>query len=91
MSGSLHVFRRDVVNGSSFYQLNYNLAGRSFAIVLDPAQLEEFLGATAAVPEDLIAATFQELEKTGKAHLMDVHIAQGEAIVLGMVETPRDF
>jgi len=91
MSGSLHLFRREVVNGSSFYQVNYNLAGRSFAFVLDPGQLEEFLGTTAGFTQELIAAAFQELEKTGKAHLMDVHIGEGEAVGHGMVEAPSDF
>lgn len=91
MSGSLHIFRRDAVNGSSFYQVNYNLAGRSFAIVLDPAQLEEFLGVTAALPDDLIAAAIQEVDNTGKAHLLDVEVGLGEAVGLGMLETPSDF
>jgi hypothetical protein len=91
MSGSLHLFRRDVVNGSSFYQVNYNLAGRSFAFVLDSGQLEEFLGTTAGFREELIASTFQELETTGNAHLMDVHIGEGEAVGHGMIETPSDF
>lgn len=91
MSGSLHIFRRDVVNGSSFYQLNYNLAGRSFAIVLDPSQIEEFLGMTAALPDDLIAAAIHEVDNTGKVHILDVHIGQGEAVGLGMVATPSDF
>ncbi len=91
MSGSLHIFRRDVVNGSPFYQVNYNLAGRSFAIVLSPEHLEEFLGSTAAFPEDLIVATMNELDSKGKAHLMDVEISEGEAVGHGMLEAPSDF
>ncbi len=91
MSGSLHIFRRDVVNGSPFYQVNYNLAGRSFAIVLDPAALDEFLGTTAALPDDIIDAAIREVDGTGKAHILDVEISEGEAVGHGMIETPSDF
>ncbi len=91
MSGSLHIFRRDVVNGSPFYQVNYNLAGRSFAIVLDPADLDEFLGTTAALPENVVAAALREIDATGKAHVLDVHIPESEAVGVGMLETPSDF
>lgn len=91
MSGSLHIFRRDVVNGSPFYQVNYNLAGRSLAIVLDPGDLDEFLGTIAALPEDIVAAAIREVDTTGKAHILDVEIPEGEAVGYGMREAPSDF
>ena len=91
MSGSLHIFRRDVVNGSPFYQVNYNLAGRSFAIVLDPHNLDEFLSTTAALPDDIIDAALREVSNTGKVHILDVEISEGEAVGHGMLETPSDF
>lgn len=91
MSGSLHIFRRDVVNGSPFYQINYNLAGRSFAIVLGSDELDEFLGTTAALPEDMIDAALREVHNTGRAHILDVDIPEGEAVGLGMLDTPSDF
>jgi hypothetical protein len=91
MAGSLHIFRRDVVNGSPFYQVNYNLAGRSFAIVLNPADLDEFLVGIAALPDDLVADAIRQLDATGTVYLLDVEISQGEAVGLGMLETPSDF
>jgi hypothetical protein len=91
MSGSLHIFRRDVVNGSPFYQVNYNLAGRSFAIVLDPHELDEFLGATAGLPDELIDSALREVNNAGKAHILDVEISEGQAVGHGMIETPSDF
>ncbi len=91
MSGSLHIFRRDVVNGSPFYQVNYTLAGRSFAIVLDPENLDEFLSSTAALPDDIVDSAMREINNTGKVHILDVEISEGEAVGLGMVETPSDF
>jgi hypothetical protein len=91
MSGSLHIFRRDVVNGSPFYQVNYNLSGRSFAIVLNPVDLDEFLGSIAALPEDIIADAIREVDASGKAHILDVEIPEGEAVGLGMLEAPSDF
>ncbi len=91
MSGSLHIFRRNVVNGSPFYQVNYNLTGRSFAIVLSPAELDEFLSVVAALPEDLVSAAIREVDTTGKAHILDVEISEGEAVGHGMLEAPSDF
>lgn len=91
MSGSLHIFRRDVVNGSPFYQVNYNLAGRSFAIVLGSHDLDEFLSTTAALPDDLIDNAVREIENTGKVHILDVDISEGEAVGHGMLEAPSDF
>lgn len=91
MAGSLHIFRRDVVNGSPFYQVNYNLAGRSFAIVLGPEHLHEFLGTTAGLPEQLVLEAVKEVDTSGKAHVLDVEISEGEAVGIGMLEAPSDF
>ena len=91
MSGSLHVFRRDVVNGEPLYQINYNLTGRTFAKVLDRDDLEEFLAVTAALPDDVVAAAIREVDDTGKAHILDVKISEGEVAGHGMLETPSEF
>lgn len=91
MSGSLHIFRRDVVNGAPFYQVNYNLAGRSFAIVLSPEHLHEFLATTAGLPEGLVLDTIGEVDASGKAHVLEVEISEGEAVGHGMLEAPSDF
>lgn len=92
MSGSLHIFRRDVVNGAPCYQINYNLVGRSYAKVVDgDSQLNEFLEVAAALPDDLVEATWRQLDSSGVANIVDVHIGVGQAIANGMVAAPTDF
>ncbi len=92
MSGTLHIFRREVVNGGTFFQVNYNLPGRSFAMVLDGQhQLSEFLEVIAALPTDLVDAIWGELNRAGLANVADVVIDEGQAVGHGMKETPSDF
>lgn len=92
MSGTLHIFRRDVVNGSPFFQVNYNVPGSSFAKVLDSsAQLDEFLTVVAALEPEIIDDVFQELDRTGSANLTEVFINEQEAVAHGMKHTPSDF
>jgi hypothetical protein len=92
MSGSLHIFRRDVVNGNPFFQVNYNLAGMTFAKVLNgDDQLNEFLEVAAALPADLVDATWKELDSTGIANVVDVNIPESQAMAHGMTSAPTDF
>ncbi len=92
MSGTLHIFRREVVNGTTLFQVNYNLAGRSFAKVLDsPDELMEFLEVTAALPNNLVESIWAELNRAGIANVGDVVINETEAVGNGMRETPSDF
>ncbi len=92
MSGSLHIFRREVVNGGTFYQVNYNLPGRSMAMVLNgQEQLAEFLEVIAALPADLVDSVWAELNRGGYANVAEVEISEGQAVGHGMKETPSDF
>ena len=92
MSGSLHIFRREVVNDLPSFQINYNLAGRSFAKVVDGNnQLNEFLEVTAALPGDLVEAAWKQLEATGSANVVEVDIPESHAISNGMKIAPTDF
>jgi hypothetical protein len=92
MSGTLHIFRREVVNGSPLYQINYNLASRSFAIVLQSQhELDDFLTIVAALPDDLADATLSELNRNGSVNVSDVLIAENAAVAHGMKITPTDF
>ncbi|HEX6880524.1 MAG TPA: hypothetical protein VF135_09180 [Terriglobales bacterium] len=92
MSGSLHIFRRDVVNGLPFFQVNYNLAGRTFAKVLEgDSQLNEFLEVAAALPGDLVEATWKELDSAGVANVVEVSIPESKAVAHGMTIAPTDF
>ncbi len=92
MSGSLHIFRREVVNGLPCFQINYNLAGRSFAKIVDgDSQLNEFLEVAAGLPEDLVDAAWRQLDTTGSANVVDVSIPESKAIAHGMKVAPTDF
>jgi hypothetical protein len=92
MSGSLHIFRRDVVNGTPYFQVNYNLAGMTFAKVFDgDAQLNEFLEVATALPGDLVDAAWMQLDSTGVANIVDVDFAESQAIAHGMISAPTDF
>ncbi len=92
MSGSLHIFRRNVVNGTPFFQVNYNLAGRTFAKVLDgEGQLDEFLEVATALPEDLIAEAWKQLESIGVANIVDIDFGESKAVAHGMTAAPTDF
>ena len=92
MSGSLHIFRRDVVNGVPAFQINYNLAGRSFAKVVDgDHQLNEFLEVAAALPGDVIEEAWKQLDSSGSANIVEVDIPESQAIAQDMKFTPTDF
>ncbi len=92
MSGSLHIFRREVVNGLPHFQINYNLAGRSFAKVVDgDHQLNEFLEVAAALPGDVIEDAWKQLDSSGSASVVDVDIPESQAIAHDMKIAPTDF
>jgi hypothetical protein len=92
MSGSLHIFRREIVNGLPAFQINYNLAGRSFAKVVDgDHQLNEFLEVAAALPGEVIEEAWKQLNASGSANIVEVHIPESQAIAQDMKSAPTDF
>ncbi len=92
MSGSLHIFRRDVVNGLPAFQINYNLAGRSFAKVVDgDHQLNEFLEVAAALPGEVIEEAWKQLDSSGSANIVEVDIPESQAVAQDMKIAPTDF
>ncbi len=92
MAGSLHIFRREVVNGLPAFQINYNLAGRSFARVFEgDNQLNEFLEVTASLPGEVIEEAWKQLDSSGSANIVDVDIPESQAISNNMKIAPTDF
>ncbi len=92
MSGSLHIFRREIATGLPCFQVNYNLAGRTFAKVFEgDHQLNEFLEVTAALPARLIEDAWEQLNSSGSANIVDVHIRQASAVENDMKAAPTDF
>ena len=92
MSGTLHVFRRSVVNGDSHYQVNYTTTGSSYARVIDTdAGLTDFLIESGALEEGDVNAFWDALASDGHVSLEDVDIPEGEAPMMGLKQTPSDF
>jgi len=92
MSGTLHIFRRSVVNGDSHYQINYTTTGSSYARVFDTdAGLTDFLIESGALEEGDMNAFWDALAANGRATLSDVDIPEGEAAMMGLKQTPSEF
>jgi hypothetical protein len=92
MPGTLHVFRRRVVNGGEHFQVNYTVAGKSFAKVMDDADaLIEFLEVDIALAPDLAEALWRDVDGHGSGFVEGVEMNQLEATAKGMVESPSEF
>lgn len=91
MAGTLHIFRRSVVNGTPHYQVNYNTAGNSFARVFETETgLTDFLIQTGALEEDEVNNFWDSVVTDGHATIADVHIQEPEASQFGMRQAPSD-
>ncbi|HVP65004.1 MAG TPA: hypothetical protein VMT82_08915 [candidate division Zixibacteria bacterium] len=92
MAGTLHVFRRRVVNGGEHFQVNYTVAGKSFAkVVGDADELIEFLEVDVALAPELTESLWQELDRRGSGFVEGVEMNQLEATAKGMLESPSEF
>ncbi len=91
MSGTLHIFRRNVANGPTLYQLNYTVDSRTYARVLESdGQLSEFLIENLSLAPASVDTIWQELS-SGSAIIEGVDISYNEANANGMIEAPSDF
>jgi hypothetical protein len=92
MAGTLHIFRRRIVNGGEIYQLNFTLTGNTFARVFaTPEELDEFLVAGIALEPAAVGSLWQEINRAGKAALDEVEISPQQAAALGMTHSEVDF
>jgi hypothetical protein len=91
MAGTLHIFRRNVANGPTLFQLNYTADSRTYAKVLEnEGQLNEFLAENLSLAPASIDTVWDEL-RTGTAVIEGVEISYNEANANGMIEAPSDF
>jgi hypothetical protein len=91
MPGTLHIFRRNVANGPTLYQLNYTVDSRTYAKVLEnDGQLNEFLVENLSLSPASVDTVWQELD-SGSAIIEGVEISYNEANANGMIEAPSDF
>jgi hypothetical protein len=91
MSGTLHIFRRNVANGPTLYQLNYTIDSRTYAKVLETdSQLNEFLAENLSLADSSIETVWEELH-SGSAIIEGVELDYNEANANGMIEAPSDF
>ena len=92
MSGTLHIFRRSVVNGNPHYQVNYTTTGSSYARVFDTdAGLTDFMIESGALEEGDVNAFWDALAANGSATLSEVDIPEGETTMMGLKQTPSEF
>jgi hypothetical protein len=92
MSGTLHVFRRSVVNGNAHYQVNYTTTSSSYARVFDTdAGLTDFLIESGSLEEGDVNAFWDALAANGSATVTDVDIPEGEAAMMGLKQTPSEY
>ena len=91
MPGTLHIFRRNVANGPTLYQLNYTIDSRTYAKVLESdSQLSEFLVENLSLAPIAVVTVWEEL-RTGTAIIEGVELSYNEANANGMIEAPSDF
>ena len=89
MTGTLHIFLRSVVNGSSHYQVNFNTPGYTFAKVFqDPDELQDLLTEIGGLSAGEIEDLWHELDVRHSATLSDVEIEADEASLLGLMRAP---
>jgi hypothetical protein len=92
MAGTLHIFRRLQVNGPDLYQVNYTIAGRSFAVVLNGRnQLRDFLEQDTALEPVLLTELWRQLDASGSGVVAGIFLSEHDTASLGMVELPSDF
>jgi hypothetical protein len=92
MQGTLHIFRRRIVNGGEIYQVNFTYTGSSFAKVFATQQeLNEFLltglGLEAYVVDDL----WGDIDRAGTGWADDIDVSPQQAAALGMSHSDVDF
>ncbi len=91
MAGTVHIFRRNVVNGPALYQVNFTKDSHTFAKVLEGEDgLHYFLIHAMALAPSAIDSIWDQL-KTGSAILEGVEISGNEAMANGMITGPSDF
>ncbi len=92
MSGTLHIFRRSVVNGEPHYQVNYTKAGNSYARVFDSdSALTDFLIESGSLAEHEVNGLWDTLAADGHATIPDIDIPEHEAPMMGLRHTPSDY
>ncbi len=91
MAGHLHIFRRNVVNSSPFYQVTYSMEDYTYSKVVDGvAGLTEFLVDDVGI-EDVVMDDILTQLNTGSATVGGVVITESEAAAMGMTKAPTDI
>jgi len=88
MPGTLHVFRLKA--GPLQYQVNYNLAARSYVRVFDPAGLDEFLRHSSSLPTSEVEAMLEELHSSGHTTEAMVDLPESHLGEMGFAKSPSD-
>lgn len=91
MPGTLHIFRRSVVNSVPFFQVDLTVDNYTYAkVVNSEAGLREFLVEEAGLDTTEMDTIESQLQ-SGSATIHNIEIAEHEAIAMGMVKAPTDI
>ena len=72
------------------YQFTYDDGQNTYARTFDETGLGEFLRDDIGLRPDLLDAVMSDLRSGENAILKDVHIAENEASVMGLMQAPSD-
>lgn len=92
MTGSLHIFRRHVANGSDIYQVNYSFTGHSFAKTFGSQhELRDFLLVGAGLEPAALDSAWEQITHEGNATVDNIDISPQQAASYGMTHAEVDF
>ncbi len=96
MPGFAHIFRLGQQTGTYGktifeYQLNYTIAGDTYARVFEDAELEQFLRSNLGLTPEAVETTLRDLRELGKATVAGVDIPSHELPAMGLQQVPSDY
>ena len=95
MPGFVHIFglgtEPDEGHAAPQYQLNYNLAGKTYVRVFDERGLSKFLRSDLGIVPQAVEKALEELRREGRTTITDVEINEYEAPALGLEQLPSDY
>lgn len=91
MAGHLHIFRRNVVNASPFFQVNYTVDDFTYArVVDDETMLRDLLINGMGIAPSVMDDIWHQLQ-SGSATIGGIDLKEHEASALGMTKAPTDI
>ncbi len=95
MKGYLHIFRTGIREGphelrTPQYQINYTVAGRTYARILEEPELMNFFREGIAMDSALMTQAVEQLRATGQTTIGDLELTENDAYELELLESSSD-